>query len=97
MDLEKIKVLHDWFPTPPASPNENNGQWILVMRPPLSSTNGGVGGGGWNGCYSMAITWLKDTTRASLADAIAPRVIGGTIGNWVTALVLRQYILPLLF
>ncbi len=84
-------LVQDWF-----SLDKGGGEeWIMIKKPtapppPLA----------WKDyVISTTLTWIKDTTRASLADAIAPQLIagGGTVTNWVLALVLRQYVLSYLF
>lgn len=87
-------VLNDWFSVDKAASSSIKDEWIMVKVP------GKLPVTGWK---EYMVTWIKDTTRASLADAIAPRIlfytsVGGWIPcNWLTALVIRQYLLPYLF
>lgn len=89
-------VLNDWFSVDKGGGGGGTGfnigeEWIVVKVPKSNS---------WKAC---AVGWLRETARASLADALAPRLlvysaIGGSSGtfNWLAALVMRQYLLPYL-
>lgn len=86
-------VLNDWFAIDKAAAGGD--EWIMVKVPVTGSSSFG-----WKG---YVYTWLKDTARASLADALAPRIIqtalgsgGGGAWHWVAILVMRQYVLPCL-
>lgn len=105
--MNHATLMPDWF-VPPPGPGPgpygssavagSGGQWVYVIRPAVEATTT------WKEkIVGVAVSWVKDTTRNSLAEMIGTRFIGGAGGGggsfvlqWMATSLLRNYVIACL-